>query len=220
MRRIVFPPLEQADEDGLIAVGGDLNRETLWSAYQSGIFPWPVSATLPLAWFSPDPRGVLFVEDLHLSKSFIKFLKRNDYKVTFNQAFSEVIKECAMMPRKNQPGTWITPDIINGYQNLFNHEEAYSVEVWNSEDKLIGGIYGVCMGSFISGESMFSKEINASKVGLLYLMMKLKEKGIRFLDTQMVTSVVENFGGVYIDRPDFIELINELDWTIKREEIF
>ena len=220
MRRIVFPPVEAASEDGLVAAGGDLEIDTLREAYRNGIFPWPISVDLPLAWFSPDPRGVLFTDDLHLPKSFLKFLKKCDYKVTFNQAFPEVIRSCAFAYRKNQPSTWITPDIIKGYENLFLNKEAYSVEVWNQENELIGGIYGVCMGEFVSGESMFSKEINASKIGLYELMKHLKLKGIKFLDTQMVTSVVESFGGVYLDRPDFLELIKKLDWTTQRDEIF
>ena len=219
MRKIVFPSVESADEDGLLAIGGDLEVDTLITAYQHGIFPWPVSLDLPLAWFSPNPRGILFAEKIHVSKSFSKFLKKNTFKVTFNQAFSEVIKLCAISSRKNQSSTWITSDIINGYEKLFKAELAYSVEVWNA-DNLIAGLYGVCMGNFVSGESMFTKEDNASKLALYSLMVRLKEKKVTWLDTQMVTSVVEGFGGMYISRPEFLQMISKKDWTRKRSEIF
>lgn len=219
MRRIVFPPVETATEDGLVAIGGDLEVDTLITAYRQGIFPWPISLDFPLAWFSPDPRGILEIEELHLSKSFSKFLKKNPYRVTFNQAFTEVINQCARTYRKNQPSTWITPDIIQGYVKLFEQELAYSVEVWEDED-LVAGLYGVCMGDFVSGESMFTKEDNASKYALYALLLRLKDKGIPWLDTQMVTPVVEGFGGKYISRPEFLEMLSKKDWTRKRSEIF
>jgi leucyl/phenylalanyl-tRNA--protein transferase len=129
MRRIVFPPVETATEDGLVAIGGDLEVDTLITAYHQGIFPWPISLDYPLAWFSPDPRGIIELGELHLSKSFTKFLKKNPYQVTFNQAFDKVIDQCARTYRKNQPSTWITPDIIEGYEKLFKQELAYSVEI-------------------------------------------------------------------------------------------
>lgn len=218
-RQIVFPPIEEATEDGLVAVGGDLETDTLVTAYRQGIFPWPVSVELPLAWFSPDPRGVIFMEEIHVPRSFEKFLKKNPYRVTFNQRMREVILECARVPRKNQPGTWITPDIISGYEKLFKEELAYSVEVWR-DDELVGGLYGVVMGEFISGESMFMKEDNASKFALYSLLQLLKSKGIRFLDTQMVTNVVEAFGGKYIERDEFLDMLEEIDWDKKKKNLF
>lgn len=213
-RKIVFPPIEDATEDGLVAVGGDLEVDTLITAYRQGIFPWPVSVDLPLAWFSPDPRGVIFIAQIHVAKSFEKFLKKNPFKVTFNQNMKAVIFECARVPRKNQPGTWITPDIVKSYEKLHQEGLAYSVEVWK-EDTLVGGLYGVTMGEFCSGESMFMKEDNASKVALWTLLQHLKLKGIRFLDTQMVTTVVEQFGGKYIERDEFLDMLEELDWDKK-----
>lgn len=219
MRRIVFPPVDSATEDGLVAVGGDLEVDTLITAYQQGIFPWPVSIDLPLAWFSPNPRGILDIDELHISKSFAKFLKRNTYQVTFNQAFDEVITQCARAYRKNQPATWITPDIIHGYEQLFKKELAYSVEVWDGKE-LVAGLYGVCMGNFVSGESMFTKYDNASKYALYALLLRLKDRGITWLDTQMVTSVVEGFGGKYISRPEFLARLEQKDWTRKRDQIF
>lgn len=220
MRRIVFPPVHEATEDGLVAVGGDLEVDTLLTAYRNGIFPWPISVELPLAWFSPDPRGVLDFHELHLSRSFEKFLRKNTYRVSFNQDFKNVILSCARMRRKNQPTTWITPDILTGYEKLFKEDLAYSVEVWNEENKLVGGLYGVVMGQFVSGESMFMLEDGASKFGLYSLIEHLKTKGIKWLDTQMVTPVVEQFGGKYIDREDFLERLTTLDWTLPKGNIF
>jgi len=223
-RKIIFPPVESANEEGLVAVGGDLEVDTLIEAYSKGIFPWPVSTyplnvNLPNTWFSPNPRGILEFDHLHVSRSFIKFLKKTPFKITFNTAFQDVIRECALMIRKDQPGTWITPDIIQAYINLFNIGKAYSVEVWR-EEQLVGGLYGVVMGTFISGESMFTLEDNASKQGLYTLIHHLHEKGIEWLDTQMVTEVVRHFGGRYIPRPDFIEKLNNVDWAVSREEVF
>lgn len=223
-RKIFFPPVETANEDGLVAVGGDLEVDTLIEAYRRGIFPWPLSTyplnvDLPNTWFSPDPRGLLVFENLHVSKSFIKFLKKSPFTVTFNKAFSEVINQCAKMPRKDQPGTWITPEIISAYNKLFDEGKAYSVEVWN-EEKLVGGIYGVVLGNFVSGESMFTLEDNAGKEALYALVHQLKERGIGWLDTQMVTEVVKQFGGRYYPRPTFLKRLSVVNWSIPREEIF
>lgn len=218
-RKIVFPPVEAATEDGLVAVGGDLEVDTLIEAYRQGIFPWPVSLDFPLAWFSPDPRGILKIEELHVPRSFNKFLKKNKFQITFNQAFGEVIRQCARTYRKGQPSTWITPDIIRGYEKLFQQNLAYSVEVWD-EDQLMAGLYGVAMGDFISGESMFTKVNDASKLALYTLLMRLKDKGISWLDTQMVTSVVEGFGGKYVSRSEFLEMLKEKNWNRPRSEIF
>lgn len=218
-RRVVFPPVEDATEDGLVAVGGDLEVDTLEAAYHQGIFPWPISVELPLAWFSPDPRGILDFPELHVARSFAKFLRKNLYTVTFNQAFAEVIKECAIVKRRGQFDTWITPAIIQGYNRLFEAEKAYSVEVWKG-NKLVGGLYGVAMGSFVSGESMFMKEDNASKLALYSLIQKLQSQGIPWLDTQMVTPAVEQFGGKYISRKEFLLRLQSVDWSRKRSDIF
>lgn len=218
-RKVVFPPVENATEDGLVAVGGDLELDTLEEAYQQGIFPWPISVEFPLAWFSPDPRGVLDFLEFHVSRSFEKFLKKSPFQVSYNTSFQEVIRACAHVRRKGQRDTWITPAVIHGYENLFNHGKAYSVEVWK-DGKLVGGLYGVIMGEFVSGESMFMKEDNASKLALYSLVMKLQKNGIKFLDTQMVTPVVEQFGGKYIEREEFIKRIRSLNWRKHRSEIF
>jgi leucyl/phenylalanyl-tRNA---protein transferase len=204
MRKIIFPPVESATEDGLVAIGGDLETDTLIEAYRLGIFPWPISLDFPLAWFSPNPRGIIDFSEFHLPRSFKKFLKINPFHVSFNQAFGQVIRQCAWIQRKDHSSTWITPQIIEGYEKLFNASMAYSVEVWNGEE-LVGGLYGVCMGDYFSGESMFSKENNASKIALMSIVHHLEKQGIKWLDTQMVTSIVKLFGGKYISRQEFLQ---------------
>ncbi len=220
MREIVFPPVDSADPDGIVAVGGDFEIDMLMSAYAQGIFPWPVSEQYPRVWFSPDPRGIIELHNLHIPRSFKKFLKTTDFHITFNQDFEKVIELCATVKRKDQPSTWITDELKEAYINLFNHKLAYSVEVWNRKGLLVGGLYGVVMGEFISGESMFMLEENASKFALYSLCLHLKEKNISFLDTQMITNVVELFGGKYIPREDFINRIKGLDWFKDRSETF
>ena len=211
MRQITFPSVENADEDGLVAVGGDLEADMLLAAYRQGIFPWPISVDLPLAWFSPDPRGVIDLHEFHLPKSFLKWQRKTNLKVTVNKAFQEVIKNCAIVKRKNQNSTWITPQLMKGYIKFHEQKYAYSIEVWNDE-KLVGGLFGVHIGDFVSGESMFSTETNASKLALFFVITNLKKDGLKYLDTQMVTPVVESFGGKEIDRSDFIHYINSLQW--------
>ncbi len=201
-----FPPVEHADEHGLLALGGDLELESLLLAYSRGIFPWPISEEYPLAWFSPDPRGILAFDKLHLSKSLRKFLKKNPYEIRFNTNFEGVITNCAKVPRAENQGTWITEDIINSYINLHKNGFAYSVETY-LDNELVGGVYGVCINRFYSGESMFHKADNASKVALIALLYQLKQKDIGWLDTQMVTPVVESLGGVEIPRETYLKML-------------
>lgn len=201
-----FPPVEHADEHGLLALGGDLDLESLLLAYTRGIFPWPISEEYPLAWFSPDPRGILAFDKLHLSKSLRKFLKKNPYEIRFNTNFEGVIMNCAKVPRAENQGTWITEDIINSYINLHKKGFAYSVETY-LDNVLVGGVYGVCINRFYSGESMFHTADNASKVALIALLYQLKQKDIGWLDTQMVTPVVESLGGVEIPRETYLKML-------------
>lgn len=208
MAIVDFPPIEQADEHGLVAVGGDLEIESLILAYSRGIFPWPINDDYPLAWFSPDPRGVLLTEELRISKSLKKFLKKTNYRITFNQQFEAVIKNCALQKRNGQDSTWITNDIIEAYIRLHKTGFAYSVEVINQEEKLVGGLYGVNLNCYFSGESMFHLESNTSKIALIALVNKLRELKIPYLDTQMVTPVVESLGGKNISRQDFLQYLN------------
>lgn len=211
MPKAMFPPVHLATEDGLIAVGGVLNETTLTEAYRRGIFPWPVSVEFPMAWFSPDPRGLVIFDHFHIPTSFKKFLKKNTYSILYNQDFSQVIRLCASVKRKDQPSTWITPEIIKAYEDFHALGKAYCVGVYDKEE-LVGGLYGVCIGEFFSGESMFSLKDNASKFALYSLIHTLRGQGIHFLDTQMVTPVVELFGGEYVARENFIEIISKLDW--------
>ena len=201
-----FPSVDHADEHGLLALGGDLELESLLLAYSRGIFPWPISQEYPLAWFSPDPRGILIFDKLHLSKSLRKFLKKNPYEIRFNTNFEAVIMNCAKISRADNQGTWITEDIINGYINLHRNGFAYSVETY-LEDSLVGGVYGVCINRFYSGESMFHKADNASKVALIALLYQLKQKDIEWLDTQMVTPVVESLGGLEVPRDTYLKML-------------
>lgn len=202
-----FPPIETADEHGLLALGGDLELETLVLAYSKGIFPWPISEDYPLAWFSPDPRGILTFGNLHLSTSLKKFLKKNPYEIRFNTNFKAVIENCANAKRALDQGTWITQEIIDAYVELHNEGLAYSSEAY-LDGELVGGVYGVCMNRFYSGESMFHLAPNASKVALVSLLYKLHQQGIEWLDTQMVTPVVASLGGVEIPRETFLKMLD------------
>lgn len=207
MAIVEFPPIESADEHGLVAIGGDLEIDSLLLAYSQGIFPWPISEEYPLAWFSPDPRGILAFDKLHLSKSLRKFLKKNPYEVRFNTNFEAVIMNCARVKRNDQSSTWITQEIINSYIELHRQGYAYSIETYR-DDILVGGVYGVCINRFYSGESMFHTEDNASKVALVSLLYLLKQRDIGWIDTQMVTPVVETLGGLEIPRETFIKMLN------------
>lgn len=210
MAIIEFPPVESADEEGLLAIGGDLEVVSLLKAYSEGIFPWPISEDYPLAWFSPNPRGILRYEDLKISKSLKKLIKQKKFEVRFNQNFEAVIKACSHSKnRKGQTSTWITNEIINGYIDLHQAGFAYSAETYNSSNQLVGGVYGVALEGFVSGESMFYLESNASKVALIAIMEHLKTLGINWMDTQMTTPVVENLGGREIERTQFLKLLKE-----------
>lgn len=209
MAVIDFPPVDSADESGLVAVGGDMETSSLILAYRRGIFPWPISRDYPLAWFSPDPRGVLDYKDLKISASLKKAMNKNLFEIKFNTRFIEVIEACSSLEnRKDENDTWITPEIINAYINFHNAGQAYSVEAFNRESgELVGGIYGVLVGGYASGESMFYRESNASKTALVMLMQKLNDAGVEWLDTQMVTPVVAQLGGKEISREEFLKRI-------------
>jgi leucyl/phenylalanyl-tRNA--protein transferase len=213
---VSFPPIDQADENGLLAIGGDLQVESLLLAYKRGIFPWPINEDFPLAWFAPNPRGIIEFTDFHIPKSLKKTLKKNAYKIKFNTNFEAVIMNCALISnRKGQTETWITQDIINAYIELFRQGYAYSVEVYTNDDeeKIVGGVYGVCIDSYFSGESMFYRESDASKIALVYLVEKLESIGVKWLDTQMVTSVVSNLGGKEISREEFMAKLKLSDFS-------
>lgn len=214
-----FPPVDMANEDGLLAIGGSLDTQTLTQAYSEGIFPWPVSKELPLTWFAPNPRGIIPVDAFHQPKSLRKFLAKNPFQIVFNQDFDLIIKRCAQAKRKHESGTWINQDIIKGYQDMFAAEKAYCVGAYRDR-KLVGGLYGVCVGEIVSGESMFFEETNASKAALIALLERMKLKGLTFLDTQMVTPVIASLGGIEIERDHFMKMLGALDQERPRKDIF
>ena len=199
-----FPPVTDASEDGLLAVGGDLSPERLLLAYQSGIFPW-YSEGQPILWWSPDPRMVLFPKQLKVSKSFRKTIKSEKFTVTFNQNFTEVIENCAVIRREGQDGTWITSEIEKAYINLHKKGHAVSVEVWQDEE-LVGGLYGIDLpeNRVFCGESMFAKVSDASKVGFYYLVQFLEGKNYRLIDCQIYTEHLERLGAEEISKEEFL----------------
>jgi leucyl/phenylalanyl-tRNA---protein transferase len=207
MAIISFPPVEIANEDGLLAFGGDLEVSSLLMAYEKGIFPWPISEEYPLAWFSPDPRGILRFENLKISSSLKKILKQKRFEVKFNHDFTSVIMGCRETHSRNHLSTWITEEIIEGYINLFLAKHAYCVETY-LEGKLAGGIYGVNIGGYISGESMFHTESNASKVALVSLMEHLQKLKIGWIDTQTVSPFIKTMGGINIPRIQYLKILN------------
>ena len=213
-----FPPLEMCDEQGLLAVGGDLHPDSLILAYKNGIFPWPVSQEYPLAWFSPDPRGILDWQNLHVPKRLKRYYQNMAIQFKFNKEFSNIIKNCAQTKRPGQDGTWITQDIIESYQVLFELGHAYCLGAYQN-NKLVAGLYGTCIGDIICGESMFTTIDNGSKLCLLYLMKTLENAGITWLDTQMVTPVVESLGGKEITRHEFVQRLQKRK-DVPRAHIF
>jgi leucyl/phenylalanyl-tRNA---protein transferase len=204
---IKFPNPNEADANGLLAIGGDLSSKRLLKAYNSGIFPW-YNENEPLLWWSPNPRMVLFPKELRVSKSMRVILRKEIFKITFNKAFNEVIQQCAKIKRNDQEDTWITNDMINAYVRLHNEGHALSVEVWK-EEKLVGGLYGIDLKDkkVFCGESMFSKESNASKAAFISLTKELKEREYKILDCQMHTSHLESLGAREIDRRKLLEIL-------------
>ncbi len=204
-----FPPPEGASEEGIVAVGGNLSPGMLLSAYRQGIFPW-FNENDPVLWWSPDPRFVLFPEKLHISGSMKKLFKKRFFDVSFNTDFDSVIKGCREAKREGQNGTWITDDMEKGYKELFMHGFILSVEVRVPESgELAGGLYGVRAGNCFFGESMFSRVTNGSKYGLISVVEKLKEEGVRIIDCQVYTPHLESMGAQLISRSDFLELIEK-----------
>lgn len=205
---IMFPNPDHADSDGLIAYGGDLSVETLINAYSHGIFPW-YSENEPILWWSPDPRMVLFLDKLHISRRVLRKLKKRDYENRIDTCFETVIKKCASVKRKGQPeGTWITDEMIDAYINLHNMGYAHSIETFLNK-KLVGGVYGISLGKAFFGESMFHIVSDASKIALYYLVEKLKEFNFHFIDTQQVTNHMQSMGAEKIKRSEFLSLLKE-----------
>jgi len=200
--RLVFPPPELADPDGLLAVGGDLRPERLVLAYSSGIFPWPTEG-FPLLWHSPDPRFVLEAEQLHVPRSLAKTVRRERYRCTLDTAFRTVMASCAEIPRQGQDGTWITDEMLEGYAELHELGFAHSVEVWEG-DTVVGGVYGVSLGGAFFGESMFAHSPDASKVGFVRMVEQLSRWDINLIDAQVHTAHLERFGAEHWPRARYL----------------
>ncbi len=202
-RKLEFPPATSADRDGLVAVGGDLSVERLLLAYRSGIFPWPIFHDDLMTWFSPDPRAILELDRLHLSRSLQKLLRRGAFEVTLNEDFSQVVDGCGA-PAPDRPSTWITREMKQAYLRLHEQGYAHSVEA-RIEGELVGGLYGVSIGGFFAGESMFSRVTNASKVALVTLVQRLRDRGYGLLDIQQATPHLVSMGATEIPRKRYLQ---------------
>ncbi len=204
----IFPDPDLATPEGLVAVGGDFEVETLINAYKKGIFPWPMG-DFELCWFSPDPRGILEFSDLHVPKSLQRAKKKLALSFTFNKAFKKVITACAKTARPGQHGTWITPKMINAYIKLNAQGLAHSVEAWEN-NILVAGLYGVGVNGIFSGESMFYIKANASKLIILHLVEHLKKQGLTWMDIQMLTPHLEAMGAKNISRKVFLSKLAQI----------
>ena len=213
-----FPDPKTATEDGLLAIGGDLHPQTLLLAYRSGIFPWPLSAspnayppfdkqeTIPLTWFSPPERAILEFKALHLSRSLERARKKSAYRISLDEDFAQVIDRCREL--RTREGTWITAGMQEAYIELHRLGIAHSVEVWRGSD-LVGGIYGVDVDGAFAGESMFHLEPNTSKLALLYLVDHLRERGLSWMDIQVMTPHMKALGAEVMSRDDFLARLQQ-----------
>ena len=204
---LYFPPVTEADVEGILAIGGDLSTQRLLLAYRNGIFPW-YSDDEPIIWWCPNPRFVLFPDEIKISKSMRAVIKKQTYSFTINNCFNNVIKNCKTINREGQSGTWISEEFIDAYTNLHNLGYALSAETWKN-NKLVGGLYGVKMGNIFFGESMFSLSPNASKFAFIQLVQHLKNEGVKLIDCQVYTNHLESLGAKMIDRNDFMRLLEQ-----------
>lgn len=210
-----FPPVEETDEDGIIAVGGDLKVERLVNAYQRGIFPW-YSEGLPILWHCPDPRFVLLPDELHVPSSLRKVMKRGVYEVKLDTNFEGVIDGCAGTKRPGQRGTWITRDMRKAYVRLFNAGIAHSCETW-LDGQLVGGLYGVSLGHVFYGESMFARADDASKVAFVTLVEWMRGWGVSLIDCQQETAHLARFGAKAWPRARFIDALKTMTQAPSRQ---
>jgi leucyl/phenylalanyl-tRNA---protein transferase len=200
-KQVTFPPVHLAEPDGLLAVGGDLSTERLLLAYRSGIFPWYEGEHI--LWWCPDPRFVMYPDELKVSKSMKVLLKRQAFDFSIDQAFTQVINNCKMISRKDQDGTWITDDVKKAYTRLHELGYAHSAEVWQN-GLLVGGLYGVRLGKVFFGESMFSQASNASKYAFISYVQQLRLEGVQLIDCQVYTEHLETLGARMIARNVFM----------------
>ncbi len=203
--QLKFPSVENANSEGLLAVGGDLSPERLMLAYQSGIFPW-FNDDSPILWWSPDPRMILFPHKIKISKSMKKVLKSDRFRLTRNTCFEKVIEYCSQIKRTGQKGTWITARMIEAYIELHKKGHAKSYEVWEN-DQLVGGLYGIDLGHVFCGESMFSTVSNASKFAFIKLAQELEANKYTLIDCQMYTAHLESMGAEEMPRKEFVNFL-------------
>jgi leucyl/phenylalanyl-tRNA--protein transferase len=206
-RRLSFPPAHLALKEGLLAVGGDLSVERLLLAYRNGIFPW-YSPGEPILWWSPDPRLVLYPEELRISRSLGKIINKKSFQISFDEAFEAVIQACAQAKRSYGEGTWISDEMKDAYCELHRQGYAHSVEAWQDE-ALVGGLYGITLGRVFFGESMFSRVSNASKVAFVTLVENLKQLKFKLIDCQVRTGHLIRFGAREIPRKVFLEQVGK-----------
>lgn len=201
-----FPSPNSASEEGLVAVGGEITTKRVLSAYRQGIFPW-YSEDQPVLWWSPEPRAILYPDGIKISRSLKKTLRRNKFSITADTAFSEVVKSCAGL-RTQSPtgGTWITAEMMDTYNRLHQLGYGHSIEVWDQE-KLVGGLYGLSLGSAFFGESMFSHQTDASKLALVSLAKFSKSSGIDFIDCQLPTDHLASMGAINISRKEYLRIL-------------
>lgn len=200
-----FPPVDDALEDGLLAMGGDMSIPRLLLAYRNGIFPW-YDGDIPL-WWSPDPRFVLFPAELKISKSMQSLIRKKQFRFSTNTAFEQVIRACKSLPRHGQDGTWITDELETSFNELHRMGIAHSAETWLG-DELVGGLYGIRMGKLFFGESMFSRQSNASKFAFINYTQQLQREGVFLVDCQVYTEHLESLGAVMISRSAFVEALH------------
>jgi len=202
----LFPPTEEAEADGLLAVGGDLTKERLLAAYRQGIFPW-YEVGQPILWWCPNPRMVLFPEELKISRSLRKVLRKQEFEIRFDSSFENVIKSCADVRIQKGKGTWIMPEMQQAYTELYQEGYAHSVESWHNGE-LVGGLYGISLGQCFFGESMFSTVSDSSKAALVALSEFSMQVGIKIIDCQMTTHHLLSLGAREIDRQSFLKKLN------------
>lgn len=203
MLTLPYLAAERADENGLVAVGGDLRPEHLLHAYRNGVFPW-YDEEMPICWWSPDPRAIFELDELHVSRRLWRTIRSGKFSLTINQDFAGVIRGCA----DRAEGTWITPEMMRAYETLHHLGYAHSVEAWY-QGQLAGGTYGVAIAGFFAGESMFTRERDASKVALVYLVERLRQRGFQLFDTQMLTEHTARLGAVEISRKEYLERLRQ-----------
>lgn len=199
-QRLRFPDPRLADAEGLVAVGGDLSVPRLLLAYRSGIFPWTAN---PVTWWSPDPRGIFELDRFHVSRSLARVLRQERFRVTRDQAFRQVMEGCAE-PAPGRESTWISPEFLEAYTRLHAEGHAHSLECWQGEE-LVGGLYGVAIGGFFAGESMFHRAADASKAALFHLVEHLRRREFLLFDVQMLTPITRQLGAVNISRAEYLK---------------